>query len=111
MLHKLNLKHVFGMILSLTSQFITYAEYPAGQGFADMYIQKAADSLANYEASVELKYLSEKNSKKANIKKLVKEAKEQLTAYLKDKRLDQKENLKKFVVIFKGFEDYFVAEL
>ena len=109
--NEMSLKHVFGMILSLTSQFITYAEYPAGQGFADMYIQKATDSLANYEAIVELKYLSEKDSKKANIKKLVKESKEQLGRYLKDKRLEQKENLKKFVVIFKGFEDYFVEEL
>ena len=109
--NEINLKHVFGMILSLTSQFITYAEYPAGQGFADMYIQKASDSLANYEAIVELKYLSERDSKKANIKKLVKEAKEQLGRYLEDTRLEQKENLKKFVVIFKGFEDYFVEEL
>ena len=109
--NEMNLKHVFGMILSLTSQFITYAEYPAGQGFADMYIQKASDSLAKYEAIVELKYLSEKDSKKANIKKLVKEAKEQLGRYLKDTRLEQKDNLKKFVVIFKGFEDYFVEEL
>ena len=109
--NEMNLKHVFGMILSLTSQFITYAEYPAGQGFSDMYIQKASDSLANYEAIVELKYLSERDSKKANMKKLVKEAKEQLGRYLEDTRLEQKENLKKFVVIFKGFEDYFVEEL
>ena len=109
--NEMSLKHVFGMILSLTSQFITYAEYPAGQVFADMYIQKASDSLANYEAIVELKYLSEKDGRKANIKKLVKEAKDQLGRYLKDKRLEQKDNLKKFVVIFKGFEDYFVEEL
>ena len=109
--NEMSLKHVFGMILSLTSQFITYAEYPAGQGFADMYIQKSADSLANYEAIVELKYLSEKDGKRANMKKLVKEAKDQLDRYLNDKRLEQKENLKKFVIIFKGFEDYFVEEL
>lgn len=99
------------MILALTSQFITYAEYPAGQGFADMYIQKASGSLAKYEAIVELKYLSEKEAKKANMKKLVKEAEEQLARYLKDKRMEQKENLKKFVVIFKGFEEYFVQDI
>ena len=109
--NEMNLKHIFAMILSLTSQFITYAEYPAGQGFADMFIQKASDSLANYEAIVELKYLSEKDSKKANMKKMVKDAKEQLNRYLTDKRLEQKEYLKKFVVIFKGFEDYLVEEL
>lgn len=108
---EMNLKHVFSMILALTSQFITYAEYPAGQGFADMYIQKASGSLAKYEAIVDLKYLSEKEAKKANMKKLVKEAEEQLARYLKDKRMEQKENLKKFVVIFKGFEEYFVQEI
>lgn len=109
--NEMNLKHVFEMILSLTSQFITYAEYPAGQDFADMYIQKSAESLAKYEAIVELKYISEKNSKKANIKKLIKDAKSQLDNYLKDKRLVQKENLKKFVVIFEGFEKFYVEEI
>lgn len=108
---EMNLKHVFAMILAFTSQFITYAEYPAGQGFADMYIQKASGSLATYEAIVELKYLTEKEAKKANMKKLEKQAKEQLTRYLQDKRMEQKENLKKFVVIFKGFENYSIAEL
>ena len=108
---EMNLKHVFAMILAFTSQFITHAEYPAGQGFADMYIQKASGSLATYEAIVELKYLTEKEAKKANMKKLEKQAKEQLTRYLQDKRMEQKENLKKFVVIFKGFENYSIAEL
>lgn len=109
--NEMNLKHVFSMILAFTSQFITYGEYPAGQGFADMYIQKAANSLAKYEAIVELKYLKEKDAKKANMKKLSKEAKEQLERYLQDKRMAQKENLKKFMIVFKGFEDYYIEEL
>ena len=109
--NELNLKHVFSMILAFTSQFITYGEYPAGQGFMDMYIQKAANSLAQYEAVVELKYLKEKEIKKTNMTKLKKEAKEQLQKYLQDKRMEQKEDLKKFVVIFKGFEDYYIEEL
>ena len=109
--NEMNLKHVFSMILALTSQFITYAEYPAGQGFADMYIQKASGSLAKYEAIVELKYIKEKDGKKANNKKLKKQAEEQLSRYLKDKRMEQKENLKKFVIIFKGFGEYYVEEL
>ena len=104
--NEMNLKHVFSMILALTSQFIVYAEYPAGQGFADMYIQKASGSLAKYEAIVELKYIKEKDAKKVNLKKLKEEAYNQLTNYLEDKRLEQKENLKKFMIIFKGFEDY-----
>lgn len=109
--NEMNLKHVFSMILAFTSQFITYAEYPAGQGFADIYIQKAANSLAKYEAVVELKYMQEKEGKRANMKKLKKEAEKQLARYLKDKRMEQKENLKKFIIIFKGFEDYYIEEL
>ena len=109
--NEMNLKHVFSMILALTSQFITYAEYPAGQGFADMYIQKASGSLAKYEAIVELKYIKEKDLKTANFEKLKEDAKIQLQKYLKDKRMEQKENLKKFVIIFKGFEDYYIEEL
>lgn len=44
-------------------------------------------------------------------KKLSKEPKEQLDRYLKDKRMEQKENLKKFVIIFKGFENFYIEEL
>ncbi len=109
--NEMNLKHVFSMILALTSQFITYAEYPTGQGFADMYIQKASGSLAKYEAIVELKYIKEKDSKNTNFEKLKEDAKIQLQKYLKDKRMEQKENLKKFVIIFKGFNDYYISEL
>ena len=108
---EMNLKHVFSMLLAFTSQFITYGEYPAGQGFLDMYIQKSANSLATYEAVIELKYIKEKDGKKANNKKLKKQAEEQLSRYLKDKRMEQKENLKKFVIIFKGFGEYYVEEL
>lgn len=109
--NELNLKHVFSMLLAFTSQFMTYGEFQAGQGFMDLYIQKAANSLAKYEAVVELKYLKEKDAKWANMKKLSKEAKEQLEKYLQDKRLANKENLKKFVVIFKGFESYYIEEI
>ena len=60
---------------------------------------------------VELKYLKEKNRKKDNLTKLKEDAKIQLEKYLEDKRMNQKENLKKFVIVFKGFEDYYVEEL
>ena len=105
------LKHVFQMMLALTAQYYVYGEYPAGQGFADIYIQKSTNSLATYEAVIELKYLNKEKAKKANIKKLVKEAKEQITGYLEDKRLSQKENLKKYVIIFEGFEKYYLEEI
>ena len=105
------LKHVFQMMLAFTSQYYVYGEYPAGQGFADIYIQKSASSLATYEAIIELKYLNKEKSRKANTKKLAKEAKEQLQKYLDDKRLGEKENLKKYVIIFEGFEKYYLVEI
>ena len=99
------------MILAFTTQYIVYAEYPTGQGFADMYIAKAANSLATYEAVVELKYLNKEKAKKFNLKKSIKDAREQLERYLDDKRMKEKENLKKFVIVFEGFDKYYIEEL
>lgn len=107
----MNLKHVFSMILAFTTQYVVYAEYPAGQGFVDMYIAKAANSLATYEAVVELKYLNKEKARRFNFKKSIKEAREQLERYLEDKRMKEKENLKKFVIVFEGFDKFYVEEL
>ena len=109
--NEMNLKHIFEMLSMLTEQFAVYGEYPAGQGFADILIKKATNSHAKYEAIMELKYIKEKDKKKANIKKLKQEAVKQLEEYMKDDRLGHIEHLKKYVVIFKGFEDYYVEEL
>ena len=109
--NEMNLKHVFSMILAFTSQFMTYGEYPAGQGFIDMYIAKAANSLATYEAVVELKYLNKEKARRFNFKKSVKEARAQLEKYLEDKRMKDKENLKKFVIVFEGFDKFYIEEL
>ena len=105
------LKYVFAMFLSLTRQYAVYGEYPAKQGFADIYVQKKSESVAKYEAIIELKYMSKKEGKKANKKKLLKEAKEQLKKYMEDKRLNEKLNLKKYVIIFIGFGDVIVEEI
>lgn len=105
------LKYVFAMFLSLTTQYEVYGEFPAGQGFADLLVQKTSSSRAIYEAVIELKYISKQNAKKVSKKKLIKEAKEQLEKYMQDKRLNQRENLKKYVIVFAGFEDAVVEEL
>lgn len=109
--NEMNLKHVYSMLLAYTSQYITYGEYPAGQGFLDVYMKKTANSLAKYEVVLELKYIKQKDIKKVNDKKIIKLAKEQMEKYMQDKRMLQKENLKKFVVIFKGFEKYYIEEI
>ena len=90
---------------------MVYGEYPAGQGFADILIQKTSVSRATYEAVIELKYLTKAKGKTANKEKLKEEAKEQLSRYIEDKRLNQRENLKKYVIIFTGFDDVELEEI
>ncbi|MBO5004817.1 MAG: AAA family ATPase [Clostridia bacterium] len=105
------LKHTFAMFLSLSNQFIVYGEYPAGQGFADIFIEKTSVSYSKYEAVIELKYMSKEKAKEENKEKLLSQGKEQLARYLEDKRLLQRENLKKYVVMFIGFEEAIVEEV
>ena len=105
------LKYVFAMFLSLSTQYEVYGEFPAVQGFADILVRKTSSSMATYEAVIELKYLSKQNAKKVSKKKLIKEAKAQLERYVEDKRLKQRENLKKYVIIFTGFEDVVLEEI
>ncbi|GHU44292.1 hypothetical protein FACS1894111_11310 [Clostridia bacterium] len=106
-----NLKHTFSMFLSLSRQYVVHGEFPAGKGFADLLIQKSQGSYATYEGLLELKYVKEADATEGNIQKLTEEGKEQIKRYLQDKRLQERENLKKYVVIFVGFERYYLEEI
>ena len=99
------------MFLELSKQYIVYGEFPAKQGFADIFIQKSSSSTAKYEAIIELKYSSKTNGKGLVKEKLLEDAKNQLEYYMTDKRLEQRENLKKYMIVFIGFEDIIVEEL
>ncbi len=88
-----------------------YGEFPAGQGFADILVEKSTTSLATYEAVIELKYLNKEKAKSANYEKLKDEAIKQMKRYIEDKRLSSRQNLKKYVIIFEGFENFNVFEI
>ena len=104
------LKFVFMMFLKLSAQFNVYDEYQAGQGFTDLYIQDNTIRKL-YEAVVELKYVKKSDVPKTNKEKLVADAKAQLSKYMEDQRLGNKERLKKFAIVFLGFEDYILEEI
>ena len=104
------LKFVFMMFLKLSAQFNVYDEYQAGQGFTDLYIQDNTTRKL-YEAVVELKYVKKSDVPKTNKEKLVADAKAQLSKYMEDQRLGNKERLKKFAIVFLGFEDYILEEI
>ena len=105
------LKYVYSLFFSLSNQYYVYGEFPAMQGFADIFIEKSQTSRATYEAVIELKYLNKVKAKKANYEALKKEGISQMKKYIQDKRLNEKDNLKKFVIIFEGFDKYNVFEV
>lgn len=81
------------------------------QGFADILVEKLQTSRATYEAVIELKYLNKEKAKSANYELLKEEGINQMKKYIQDKRLNEKENLKKFVIVFEGFDQYNVFEI
>ena len=105
------LKFVYSMFFSLSSQYYVYGEFPAGQGFSDIFIEKSTSSRATYEGVIELKYLNKEKAKKVNYETLKEEAIKQMEKYIEDKRLAERENLKKYVVIFEGFDKFNVYEI
>ena len=81
------------------------------QGFADILVEKSQTSRATYESVIELKYLNKEKAKNANYELLKEEGINQMKEYIQDKRLNEKENLKKFVIIFEGFDKFNVFEV
>ena len=105
------LKYVYSLFFSLSNQYYVYGEFPANQGFADIFVEKSQTSRATYEAVIELKYLNKEKAKTANYEKLKEDAINQMKRYLEDKRLNNRENLKKYIIIFEGFEKFNVFEV
>lgn len=98
------IKLLYMMLLSATPQYVVYDEFPARNGFVDLFIQKAPASNATYEALIELKYIKKSDATIAQINKEWAQGLRQMDSYLQDKRLAARSNLKKFVVVFAGSE-------
>ena len=104
-------KLTYMMILSYSNQFNVYDEFPALQGFNDIFIQKAPHSTSRYEVLIELKYIKKGDTTDKKIEEELADGIRQIGIYIKDTRLAQRESLKKFVVVFSGFEPVRVLEL
>ena len=105
------IKLTYMMILAHSNQFSVYDEFPSLQGFNDLFIQKASNSTARYEIIIELKYLKKKDTTEIKIEKELADGIGQIEKYMKDERLAKRESLKKFVVVFSGFEPVRLLEL
>ena len=106
-----DLKHIIHLIFTLTTQYDVYTEFPSLQGYTDVYIRNKDKSMDINEGLIELKYLNKKDDKKEKIEKAKSDAKEQIKNYMKDERLQANKNLKKYVVVFVGFEKFYVEEV
>ena len=90
-----------------TTQYFVFDEFPAKLGYTDLTILKAPMSYAEYEFLIELKHV--KKGKKDGTTESRVESKftdgvRQIEEYMQDKRMQGRPNLKKFVVVFAGFE-------
>ena len=98
------IKLIYSFIMSTTQQYFIYDEYPCRQGYGDLVVLKTPASYATYELLLELKYLKQRDTTEESIQKKFEEGLKQIEGYMKDKRLAQRPNLKRFVVVFSGFE-------
>ena len=95
----------------ITKDFVPYDEFPAGIGYADLFIGRAVPSKAKYEVFIEFKYLSKSATNEASLAKKLQEGIAQIKGYLADKRLSNRPDLKKYVIVFSGHEAKIVHEL
>ena len=106
-----HIKQIYKILLTFTNQFIVYDEFPSLQGFNDILILKAPNSYAKYEVIIELKYIKKGDATEVKIEKELASGIDQIHDYMKDERLANRENFKKFVVVFVGFEPVRLVEL
>jgi len=105
------IKLVYLMILAYTNQLDVYDEFPALQGYSDLFIQKTPNTTAKFEVLIELKYVKKSETTEAKIEAAFVEGVHQITEYMQDERLSKRENLRKYVVVFSGFDVVRMGEL
>jgi len=105
------IKLVYLMILSYTNQLDIYDEFPALQGYSDVFIQKAPNSTARFEVLIELKYIKKSETTEAKIEAKFDEGVLQIQNYMQDERLSKRESLRKYVVVYSGFDVVKMEEL
>ena len=107
---KLNEKDIgllYFSILHKTNLFNVYNEFEASNGYMDIIAYKRVR--AEYDILIELKYIKVDDYNEDLLNERIKEANNQITKYIEDKRID-KSNLKKYIVIFIGSE-YKIVEV
>ena len=95
----------------ITKDFAPYDEFPSGKGYADLFIGRSVPSNSKYEVFIEFKYLSKGATNETSLAEKLQEGIAQVKSYLTDKRLANRPDLKKYVIVFSGHEAKIVHEL
>jgi len=104
-------KLVYFMFLASTDQLLVYNEFPARNGFIDLLIKKSPGSNAKYGSIIEFKYIKKSDTTDAKIESELVEGIAQIEEYSKDERISKIPNLKKYVIVFSGYEVVKLQEL
>ena len=108
------IKLIYLFIMSSTNQYFIYDEFPALRGYSDVVALKTPASYAQYEFLIELKHVKkgEKDeTTEGRVEEKFAEGVKQISEYMKDKRLANRPDLKKFVIVFVGVEVARLEEL
>ena len=105
------IKLAYMMLLVYSNQFVVYDEFQALNGFIDLLIQKSPNSTARYELLIELKYIKKSETTDARIEFELADGRRQINRYIEDDRLSNTPWLKKFIIVFSGFEAVRIEEV
>lgn len=108
------IKLLFISYLILSKFYNVKSEYEVENGYIDLVLFKKEIEAVNYEALIELKYIKKSDYQKQKEKllsKKIKEAKKQLLSYGEAEEFKQKENFKKWIIIFAGAEVVHLEEI
>ncbi|BDU51229.1 AAA family ATPase [Haliovirga abyssi] len=98
-----HLKAIMMAYLIKSPWYYIESEREMKKGYIDILVTRRYEKVP-YEAMIELKYIKKKEWKdlSKDIGKIVEEGKEQLYRYLNDKKMQDRKNMKKFVILFVG---------
>ena len=97
--------------LAKDEQYRSHDEFPALQGFGDLLVLKGANSSAKYEALIEFKYIKKSDATEPKIEEELANGITQIERYMEDERLANRPDLKKFVIVFSGFDVVKIQEI
>ncbi len=98
-----HLKAIMMAYLVKSPWYYIESEREVKKGYIDILVTRRYEKVP-YDAIIELKYIKKSKWKdiSRNIDKIVEEGKEQLYKYLEDRKMSDRKNMKKFVILFVG---------